>query len=789
MRPVAQALPACLMSLATAVAALCVLPLLGPLFADADWWRGPASAVLLLAVVGAAAQWVRLSAVATPVLQLVALTAAVTARHAPDAALLGVLPTPAAATRLAGLVLAGVLDIRTNVIPVPATDGIVLLVTLLLGVLTVSAHLMAVALRVPGVAGAALLSLVAVPLTVHHEGVGWSAFATAATGFLLLFAVDSAARAAAWGPRTAPRSGWSAVAAGLWGLGAAGTAAVCVVLALLVPALMPGLASGSVFSLVEQLRAGGRTVTTVDPLTSLRGSLSSNGDRRVLEYHTSDPDPEYLRTHVLDTFDGETWTMSPVEAVAEDRLNGTIPRSPGLSGGSAGSSVTTDVTVSAEVRGMDFLPLPYPSSDVQVPGEWYVDPDTLMVFSPDGEAAGLTYRVTSTASTPDGDALRSAAPSASLRVDQRYLDLPPLSAEVARLTEDLTADAASPFDQALALQDWFTGGGFTYDLDPPRVPDGADPLAHFLLDSRTGYCQHFASAMAVMARHLGIPARVAVGYTAGEHVGSDRWTVRESDAHAWPELYFAGYGWLRFEPTPGSGQPNAAPPDYAAAAPERTPAGEPRETAGPEPSAAPERTPAREPRETAGEESRDGERFSADPAADADPLDGGRRAAASAVAAAVAAALLAVPALLRRLVRALRWRRSRDAAESARAAWAELRDDLVDLGWEWNPAHSPRTVERLLLSREPVADRARAALHRIVAAEEAARYAPQTPAVPDLAEDCRTVRRALAASSPPLSRVRALLLPRSLWTARPRRADARGMRTRGGRGAHRDPHA
>src|SRR5690606_19545107 len=170
-------------------------------------------------------------------------------------------------------------------------------------------------------------------------------------------------------------------------------------------------------------------------------------------------------------------------------------------------------------------------------------------------------------------------------------------------------------------------------------------------------------------------------------------------------------------------------------------------------------------------------------------LDGGRRAAASAVAAAVAAALLAVPALLRRLVRALRWRRSRDAAESARAAWAELRDDLVDLGWEWNPAHSPRTVERLLLSREPVADRARAALHRIVAAEEAARYAPQTPAVPDLAEDCRTVRRALAASSPPLSRVRALLLPRSLWTARPRRADARGMRTRGGRGAHRDPHA
>jgi hypothetical protein len=125
-----------------------------------------------------------------------------------------------------------------------------------------------------------------------------------------------------------------------------------------------------------------------------------------------------------------------------------------------------------------------------------------------------------------------------------------------------------------------------------------------------------------------------------------------------------------------------------------------------------------------------------------------------------------------------------------RAAWSELRDDLIDLGWEWNPAHSPRTVERLLVSQGRVTPQARDALHRIVTAEEAARYAPRPPAASHLADDCRTVRRALAASFPRTSRIRALFLPRSLWQAPHLRSpEVSGTAGRVGRAPRRDPHA
>lgn len=788
MRPVKEALLAALLSLTTAASALCMLPLLGPLFADADWWTRPASAAVTVAAAGAVTQWIRVPAVVTPLVQLVALAITVTAHVLRDTAPLGILPTPGVVDQIIALAFSGVADIQTHVIPVPATDGIVLLVTLLLGVLTISAHWIAVTLRVPGVAAAALLSLIAVPLTVHHEGVDGAAFTWAAVGFLLLFAGDSLVRTVSW-----EAGAWTAAAAGLWGLGVTGTAAVCIVLALLVPALLPGVSNGSVFSLINQLRSGGRTVSTVDPLTSLRGTLTSTGNRRVLEYRTSDPAPEYLRTHVLDSFNGETWTMSPVEASTKDLLNGTIPHPPGFSTGSDAESVVTDITISTEARGMDFLPLPYPSRDVQVNGEWYVDPETLMVFSPNDDAAGLTYRVTSISSVPDEDALRAAPAATAFRVDQRYVDLPPLSQEVTQLIEEITSGADSPFDQALALQAWFTSGEFTYDLDPPRVPDNADPLAYFLLDSKTGYCQHFASAMAVMARYVGIPARVAVGYTSGERIGSGHWMVRESDAHAWPELYFANYGWLRFEPTPGEGQPNAAVPEYAATVPERAPVHEPspHDSEPASPSApAPQDTPAQP---SAPEETREPAEPSAAESAPA-PGTGAPRTDAvltnAGIVAAAAALMLVLPALLRRLVRLLRWRRAADVPAHVRAAWSELRDDLIDLGWEWNPAHSPRTVERLLVSQGRVTPQARDALHRIVTAEEAARYAPRPPAASHLADDCRTVRRALAASFPRTSRIRALFLPRSLWQAPHLRSpEVSGTAGRVGRAPRRDPHA
>ena len=113
----------------------------------------------------------------------------------------------------------------------------------------------------------------------------------------------------------------------------------------------------------------------------------------------------------------------------------------------------------------------------------------------------------------------------------------------------------NPYAAAVALEAWFRSSGeFSYDESPP-VREGSPPLVSFVTATRRGYCQHFAGAMALMLRYLGIPARVAAGFTTGlfdEDEG--RWTVADTNAHTWVEVWFDGYGWLPFDPTPGRGR-------------------------------------------------------------------------------------------------------------------------------------------------------------------------------------------------------------------------------------------
>ena len=129
-------------------------------------------------------------------------------------------------------------------------------------------------------------------------------------------------------------------------------------------------------------------------------------------------------------------------------------------------------------------------------------------------------------------------------------DLDPI---VHELAVTVTAEEPTRFEKAVALQQWFREkGGFTYD-DQVDLGNGTDDLVRFLTEGdggRTGYCEQFAAAMAVMARDLGIPARVAVGFLVPEQVGTDEYVYSAHDLHAWPELFFSGSGWVRFEPTP-----------------------------------------------------------------------------------------------------------------------------------------------------------------------------------------------------------------------------------------------
>ncbi len=139
------------------------------------------------------------------------------------------------------------------------------------------------------------------------------------------------------------------------------------------------------------------------------------------------------------------------------------------------------------------------------------------------------------------------------------------------LAERVAGGAKSPYAAAAALERWFrVGGGFIYDQHPPRAP-GVPPLVDFVTRTHEGYCQHFAGAMALMLRYLGIPSRVAAGFTSGRYdKGRREWAVSDRDAHAWVEVWFRGWGWLPFDPTPSrsglAGQYSSSSPNFDVAA-------------------------------------------------------------------------------------------------------------------------------------------------------------------------------------------------------------------------------
>lgn len=183
-------------------------------------------------------------------------------------------------------------------------------------------------------------------------------------------------------------------------------------------------------------------------------------------------------------------------------------------------------------------------------------------------ASGRRYQVLSLAPAADGSVLAAAGVDYPPEVAALYLDLPEMPERVSLLAAQVTQETATPYAQALALEAFLRR--FPYDLEVEAPPAGRDVVDYFLFDVQAGYCDYYASAMVVMARSLGIPARLAVGYAAGSYDPAGRaFVVREADAHSWPELYFPGVGWVRFEPTAAQPQPEraalpgAAPPDLA----------------------------------------------------------------------------------------------------------------------------------------------------------------------------------------------------------------------------------
>jgi hypothetical protein len=308
------------------------------------------------------------------------------------------------------------------------------------------------------------------------------------------------------------------------------------------------------------------------------------------------------------------------------------------------------------------------------------------------------------------------------------------------LAERVTSAARTPYATVLALEAWFRQtGGFGYDESPPRVK--GSPLVAFVTQTRAGYCQHFAGAMAAMLRMLGIPARVAVGFTSGSPDGG-RWAVADRDAHAWVEVWFRGHGWIPFDPTPGRGTfasaySYASDSDAAVAALRRGELG--RQTA------------ARQPRVP----------DAGDLPGDVGSSDGSRAPSLVGVGLVLTAAWIFLLGLGKATVRRLRYL-SRDPRRLATASRRELEDFLRDQGADVPLSATLDTLQRAV-HRELGLD-----ARVFVAAAGRARFGPPGTGDPDASRARHEARRLIRAARRELSlwaRFRGLVSLRSLRTA------------------------
>lgn len=620
--------------------------------------------------------------------------------------------------------------------PVPAYHGIAPL--LLAGALLAYAvtDLLAVTLRRPALAGLPLLAAYAAGFGVVGGRGPWEGFIGVIAGYLLLLFLTEVDRVERWGRRIGGDGGRGRLADGALRVGLGATA-----LALFVPLMVP----------VLHLDLGGigpgvgdhGRITVTNPMIDVQQSLVQGADTPLLEVHTDDPDPSYLRIAVLTTFDSSQWTTGARSVPAGNTADGIVPTA-GISPTVAHSNHEYAVHVFDSFRSR-WLPTRAPISDIAAHGDWRYDSSTtdFLAVPKDLTTANQDYRFTALDLQLRAADLVSASPGTAT-VGVRYLDLPAnFPRSVIATAKRVTQHATTAFAKAVALQEWFrTTGRFTYSTSV-NLGSGPQAIANFVgtgPGSRVGYCQQFAAAMASMARSLGIPARVAVGFLRPQQVVPGTWVYSSHDMHAWPELYFNGFGWVRFEPTPAV--QTSAPPSYTVgvgAGPTQ-----PSSTQTPSASSSPSTsTPKNKPHQA--------------PATNT-PSPGPQvpwlTIAASVLGVALVGGLVLTPSSVRRL------RRRRRSYGDAEPAWDELRDTVVDLALAWPSGRSPRATALAL----PLHGAEHEALLRIVEAVETARYSPRAGQVAP--SDLAAVLSSLEAGAPRWTRLRARWWPRSVFARR-----------------------
>ena len=734
-------------------------------------------ACLITAITGMLLRSARLHALLVLVGQLVVLLVWFNRTWAAGPMLGGLLPTPTSLERLGQRLAAGVQVSQSYAAPVPESAPQIYAMLALAGAVTaVLVDFLACGLRRVPLAGLPLLAVYTAPLSIIDEGVPWWTFVAGAIAFLFLLSADEARRLSGWGRQLSgtsemfdslsARVDTASVRASARKIGFTATG-----LAVVVPILIPTLGTDLFGDDGPGAGGAGDAVAISNPIVDLKRDLTRGQDVDLVEITTGEADPSYLRISVLDLFDGTTWKPSGRDIPIAQRAGGPLPRPPGLGGGVPRSSVAYTIEATDEFESR-WLPTPYPVSSIDVDGDWRYDVSTLdLVSAADGQTtAGLEYSLEALDVRPTAKGLASAGPVAE-ELYTRYTTLPGSVPESVRTKARRIADSrATRFEQAIRLQEWFRSeGGFRYSLD--RKPgNSSKDLVRFLGNgpgSRVGYCEQFAAAMALMGRAIGIPSRVAVGFLRPTKMDTGRYVYSAHDLHSWPEMYFEGTGWIRFEPTPAQ---------RASTIPGYTDQSSSDGTAG-------QGAQAQNPREEL-------DRFQQQQAATRPQVPASQQPDTGGSGSDLVlwpfllllVIALAVPRLAREAVRRRRWASATTPVQQAEAAWRELRDSAIDLRVPWDDAVTLRTRARSLVAffGEPGTSAeerlagvaatgpganpaATAALERLVRFVERARYARSVePAPTDLAHDVALCVQALRDRVTASRRVLATWLPVSV---------------------------
>jgi transglutaminase-like putative cysteine protease len=499
-----------------------------------DWsFLGPMVATLVLVHVSLAiCRWFHRGLLVSWLIALVTLAVAIGLFYFPDT-LAVIVPTRATWDAAWQSIADSFVTFQSTVAPVPSDGGFALAACGGLALVAIVSDTFAFRAfgRVESVIPAALMFVVAASLGVDRNRIAVTAvwLAVAVLAVALLRAAHSESTVPWLGTGQAART--SAVTGGAAAL-ALGAIVGGVVLG-------PRLPGADAEPIINTRNSGGSSSTIVSPMVSVQARLVNRSN---VELFTVRADGDsYWRLTALPKFDGKNWGQaSKYDSSLGDAFEGT------------GTTTVTQEFRIAEL-GEVYVPAAFSISDVQSTEALDFDAETSTLIRRDKLFTGMTYVVQSAVPSYTADELRSATVGQDVSSD--YLDLPSdFPDELMLKAQEVAGGQPTPYDQALALQNWFRAE-FTYNVNVPRG-SGTRVMETFI-NSREGYCEQFSATFAAFARVLGIPSRVVVGFTPGDRDDDGLLHVRGKHTHAWPEVYFDGLGWVPFEPTPGRGAPGA----------------------------------------------------------------------------------------------------------------------------------------------------------------------------------------------------------------------------------------